>query len=469
MNIDAPHRSQAKVLIVEDDYAMRALLVEEVTAAGFSVLDAASGSSALQTITKQSFDLVITDLRMPGIDGFDLIRDIKALPDSPHIIMVTAFGSIETAIRAVKLGAYDYITKPFEIEELILIADKALEERYLRKKVERLQEEVETKYSFHTIIGESENFKQTITLTKRLAPTAVSVLLTGESGTGKELLARALHYHSTRAHKPFVAVNLGAIPANLIESELFGHTKGAFTDATSDRRGMFGEAHEGTLFLDEIGELPVSMQATLLRVLQEKEIRPLGASTYQTVDVRIIAATNRDLVQQMATGEFREDLYYRINVVEIGVPPLRKRQKDILLLSEHFLRERTKTDSVQKTNLDKLFTLSKSAKQCLLQYSWPGNVRELENAITHAATLTTSDEIQPEDFPDHIRNKTTKNTILQHANGSHLTLAELERAYIHMVLADEGGHKTNTAKRLGLDRKTLYRKLEEYAKNTQEP
>jgi DNA-binding NtrC family response regulator len=452
-------RRQGSVLIVEDDDAMRELLVEEMGEAGFQVQAAADGRTAVQRVRAQSIDLVITDLRMPEIDGFDLIRDIKALPVSPHIIMITAFGSIETAIRAVKLGAYDYITKPFDVEELLLLADKALGERSLRQQVARLQREVERQHRFDNVVATSEAMQGVLSLVTRVAASSVSVLITGESGTGKELIARAIHYNSPRASQPFVPVNLAAIPDTLIESELFGHKRGAFTDARNDRDGLFAEAHLGTIFLDEIGELALGLQAKLLRVLQEQEIRPLGATRTQKVDVRVIAATNRDLEEMLSEGLFREDLYYRLNVIQIDLPPLRQRPEDILPLASHFLRA-----AADKLEPGRQFRLGAEAQRTLLSYPWPGNVRELQNAIERALALCDGEQIELDDLPNHVRERRSSD-FLSAAVTRKMTLAELEREYIERVLAEEGGNKTRAAQRLGLDRKTLYRKLEDYARS----
>src|SRR5262245_37831497 len=316
---------------------MRDLLCEELADAGYLVRSAPGGQIGLEMARAERVDLIITDLRMPDLDGFDLIRDVMALPDPPHVVMVTAFGSIETAIRAVKLGAYDYITKPFEIDELLLVADKALGERGLRRQVARLQREVEEQYGLTNIVARSEAMREVLALVRRIASSTASVLITGESGTGKELVARAIHYNSPRTRGPFVAVNLAAVPETLIESELFGHKKGAFTDARADRAGRFVAADGGSSFLDEIGELALPLQAKLLRVLQEHEIRPLGATRTQRIDVRVVAATNRNLEGMLVEGTFREDLYYRLNVIQLDLPPLRGRPEDVLPLAEHFL------------------------------------------------------------------------------------------------------------------------------------
>jgi two-component system response regulator PilR (NtrC family)/two-component system response regulator HydG len=448
-------RQNATVLVVEDDDAMRDLLVEELSEAGYHVLEAGGGRSGIQVVREQEVDLVITDLRMPDLDGFDLIRDIKATPSSPHIVMITAFGSIETAIKAVKLGAYDYITKPFELEELVLVADKALGVRSLTKRVERLQREVEGRYKFDQIVGPSQEMQDVLSLIERISASEVSVLISGESGTGKELVAKAIHYNSPRADQPFVAVNLAAVPEGLVESELFGHVRGAFTDARTDRKGLFAEANGGTLFLDELGEMPLGLQPKLLRVLQEHEIRPVGASKTQRVDVRVVAATNRDLEDMMSQSAFREDLYYRLNVVQIDIPSLRQRPDDVLPLVEHFL------STSAERNRGRRVTVSREAQKALLSYSWPGNVRELQNIIERGVALCRGDCINLDDLPSQVRDQ-KNDDFLTTALARKMSLAELEKEYILKVLADEGGNKTKTAKRLGLDRKTLYRKLEEY-------
>ncbi len=448
----------ASILIVEDDAAMRDLLTEELGDAGFEVEAAAGASAGLETARTNRFDLIITDLRMPEMDGFDLIRGVMALPEPPHVVMITAFGSIETAIRAVKLGAYDYITKPFEIEELLLVADKALGERALRTRVERLQREVEENFGLGNIIAKSQSMRDVVSLVQRIAASNASVLVTGESGTGKELIARAIHYNSTRRAGPFVGVNLAAVPEGLIESELFGHKRGAFTDARNDRPGLFVEADAGTIFLDEIGELALPLQAKLLRVLQEHEVRPLGATRNTRVDVRVVAATNKNLEAMLADGSFREDLYYRLNVIHLDLPALRSRPEDIIPLAEHLLIQLG-----TKHNPPRSMRLSPEAQHLLLAYHWPGNVRELTNVLERGMALCQGELIADDDLPPHVRERQPAD-FLGTAVARRMSLAELEREFIEAVLADEGGNKTRTAQRLGLDRKTLYRKLDEYAK-----
>ena len=448
----------ATVLVVEDDDAMRELLVEELGDAGYRVRAAPGGHQGLELARSERMDLVITDLRMPDLDGFDLIRDVGALPDPPHIVMITAFGSIETAIKAVKLGAYDYITKPFELEELLLLVEKTLAERTLRRQVARLQREVERQFGFENVIARSEAMKEVLGLVGRIATSTASVLITGESGTGKELIARAIHYNSPRTKAPFVAVNLAAVPETLIESELFGHKRGAFTDARTDRIGLFAEADTGSIFLDEIGELALPLQAKLLRVLQEHELRPLGSTKTQRIDVRVIAATNRNLESMLADGSFREDLYYRLNVIQVDLPPLRSRPEDVIPLAEHFL-----AGVGQRQDPPRRFRIAPEAQQLLLAYAWPGNVRELHNVLERGVALARGDELRADDLPGHVRER-KPGDFLAAAVARRMTMADLEREYIERVLEDEGGNKTRAAQRLGLDRKTLYRKLDEYAR-----
>ncbi|MBX3161648.1 MAG: sigma-54-dependent Fis family transcriptional regulator [Deltaproteobacteria bacterium] len=453
----APERGS--ILVVEDDAAMRDLLTEELADAGYAVESTGGASVGLELSRANRFDLIITDLRMPEMDGFDLIRGVMALPDPPHVVMITAFGSIETAIRAVKLGAYDYITKPFEIEELLLAADKALGERQLRTKVARLQREVEERFGLGNIIAKSQSMRDVVGLVQRIATSTASVLVTGESGTGKELVARAIHYNSTRAKGPFVGVNLAAVPEGLIESELFGHKKGAFTDARTDKPGLFVEADGGTIFLDEIGELALPLQAKLLRVLQDYEVRPLGATKNQRVDVRVVAATNKNLEAMLADGSFREDLYYRLNVIHLDLPPLRSRPEDIVPLAEHILATLGARQAPPRR-----MRLSPEAQQILLAYHWPGNVRELMNVLERGIALCQGELIADDDLPQAVREKRPVD-FLGAAVARRMTLAELEREFIERVLDDEAGNKTRAAQRLGLDRKTLYRKLDEYARS----
>jgi DNA-binding NtrC family response regulator len=443
------------VLVVEDDTAMRELLVETLADEGYHTLAAAGGRDGVLQVRGGGVDLVVTDLRMPDLDGLDMIRELRTLPSPPDVITITAFGTIDTAIKAMKLGAFDYITKPFEIEQLLIAVERALRDRQLRHEVARLREEVEGKYRFENIIGRSAAMQEVFSLIRRVADTGVTVMITGESGTGKELVARALHFNSSRASQAFMAVNCAAIPDTLLESELFGYRRGAFTDARQDRAGLLLEANGGTVFLDEIAELSPQLQAKLLRVLQEREVRPLGSSQAVPIDVRFISATNRHLEQLLHDGHFREDLYYRLNVVQIAIPPLRERPEDVLPLISHLLAHaslRAKKEVVG---------IAPRAAKVLAAHTWPGNVRELENVIERAVALTQSRELDVADLPPALLERRHPDVVAD-AAARQLTLSDLEREYILQVLAEEDGNKTRAAQRLGLDRKTLYRKLEEY-------
>src|SRR5690242_17323570 len=393
--MDRADRSRTQLLVVDDDAAMRDFLSESLVDEGYRVDVAAGGRAGIDRVRQGGVDLVVSDVKMPDMDGLDMLAEIRAPASTPgqegaaapHVVVITAFGSIETAKRALKLGAHDYITKPFEIDDLLVAVEKALDERTLRREVARLRKEVARPYRFENIIGKSAPMQDVFALIRRLSGSSANVLITGESGTGKELVARALHFNSPRAKKPFVAVNCAAIPDTLLESELFGYKRGAFTDARVDRPGMFLEADGGTIFLDEIGDLTPALQAKLLRVLQEKEVRPLGAAWPEKVDVRVLSATNRDLAQRMREGAFREDLFYRLNVIEVMLPPLRDRAEDVLPLAEHFLVE-----AAARTGKP-IHGFSQPALKILLAYPWPGNVRELENVIERAVALAEGEQL----------------------------------------------------------------------------
>jgi DNA-binding NtrC family response regulator len=453
---------RASVLVVEDDAAMREMLREALDDEGYIVETAAGGRAGVERVKRGGVDLVVSDVKMPDLDGIDMLREMKAVTPSPYVITITAFGSIDTAIRAVKLGAFDYITKPFEVEQLLLAVEKALSERELRSEVARLRDEVQRSYGWGNMIGRSPAMQEVFGLIRRVSASVLSVLITGESGTGKELVAKSIHWNSPRKGRPFVPINCAAIPDTLLESELFGYKRGAFTDARTDRAGLFVEADGGTIFLDEIAELSPAVQAKLLRVLQEREIRPLGAARAERVDVRIIAATNKDLEARRKAGTFREDLYYRLNGIHVHLPSLRDRAEDILALSEHFLGQ-----SASRAGKE-IRGFHEAARKVLLGYGWPGNVRELENAVERAVALAETGVVRVEDLPAALRERRSTDSggdadTLNGALARGLTLDELEREYIQRVVVAEGGNKTRAAQRLGLDRKTLYRKLEEYA------
>jgi DNA-binding NtrC family response regulator len=443
-----------KVLVVDDDLEMCGLLSDVLKGEDFSVTAIHDSLEASKILKKEKFDIVITDLKMKGLKGLDLLEEARQVAPMMPVIIITAFGTIESAIKAMKMGAYDYITKPFQMDELLLTVRKALETHLLKKEVIRLRKEVESRYHFHQLIGKSLSMQKIYGLIERISDSSSNVLITGESGTGKELVAKAIHYNGVRKEGPFVAINCAAIPETLLESELFGYKKGAFTDAKSDKKGLIFEANEGTLFLDEITEMPLTLQAKLLRVIEEREVRPLGDTNSYPIDVRIISSSNRNIKSTIQEGRFREDLYYRLNVIDIQLPPLRERKEDIPLLIQHFI---TKFSNEFKKNIS---GVSKDALKLLLNYSWPGNVRELENVIQRAITLSQHDTILPEDLPPSMLQETDKN-VLEKAVQEKYTINQLEKEYIRRILVEVGGNKSKAAEILGLDRKTLYRKLEE--------
>lgn len=451
-------RARTTILVVDDDADMRAWVKEDLENEGFTVVTAQGGREGVERVRRGGIELVVSDVKMPDLDGLDLLREIREITPTPFVIIVTGFGSIDTAIRAVKLGANDYITKPFKIDQLLISIDKALAERELRTEVTRLREEVSRRDRLENIIGRSPAMQEIFALIRRVSTSHTNILITGESGTGKELVARAIHAKSPRSRRPFVAMNCAAIPENLLESELFGYARGAHSTARTDHPGLFTEANGGTIFLDEVAELPLVLQPKLLRVLQDGEVRALGSNRTERVDTRIIAATNRDLERQLKIGEFREDLFYRLNVIQINLPPLRARLDDILLLADHFL------DRARERAQKQVRGWEESTKKLLLAYHWPGNVRELENVVERAVALTERERIGPEDLPRPLHEKPSYDRLAA-AVAQGMTLEQLEREFIERILVIEGGNKTRAALRLGLDRKTLYRKLEEYADN----
>jgi DNA-binding NtrC family response regulator len=443
-----------KVLVVDDDLEMCALLSDLLTEEGFSVTTSGDSSEASKILKREEFDVLVTDLKMRGLKGLDLLEETKKVTPLTPVIIITAFGTVESAIKAMKMGAYDYVTKPFQMDELLLTVKKALENRLLKKEVTRLKREVEARYHFHHLIGKSPSMQKIYDLIERISDTSSNVLITGESGTGKELVAKAIHYNGMRKDGPFIAVNCAAIPEGLLESELFGYKKGAFTDAKSDKRGLILEANEGALFLDEITEMPLVLQAKLLRVIEEKEVRPLGDTNPNSFNIRFICTSNRDFKSVIQQGRFREDLYYRLKVIDIELPPLRERREDIPLLAQHFIRKFS--DELKKS----VSGITEGALKILLNYAWPGNVRELENIIQRAITLSRDNMIHPEDLPSSLTQGTNED-ILEKGLKQRYTVDQLEKEYIKKVLLEAGGNKSKAAEILGLDRKTLYRKLDE--------
>jgi two-component system response regulator HydG len=447
--------TMGRILVVDDDLEMRALVKDVLEEQGHCVAVAEGGRDALKQLSEGPFGVVLTDLRMQGLQGLQLLTAVKETYPDVNVILMTAFGSVETAIEAMKQGAYDYLIKPVKNDELIRIANRAVREADLRRELHRLRREVLKEYSFHQILGKSKPMRDVFDLIRRVADSLTNVLITGESGTGKELVAKAIHYNSDRRDAPFVPVNCAAIPDLLLESELFGHIKGAFTDAKADKRGLFEEAQKGTLFLDELSELPLMLQAKLLRAIQEREIRRVGATRSMPVDVRIIAATNVNLAEAVKAKQFREDLYYRLNVIEVHLPPLRERKEDIPLLVEAFLRR------CGETGRKGIKGMTESALALLIDYQWPGNVRELENVIERAVTLTLQDKIVPEDLPPTIQGLRGDRHVIDEAAERTRSLGEVEQDYILRIMDKTGGNKYQAAQILGIDRKTLYRKLDE--------
>ncbi len=446
-----------KVLIVDDEQSMCELIEADLRLRDLEPHWFTSAAPAFDALSRADYDVVLTDLKMPGTDGIQFCSRIVAnRPDIPVVVM-TAFGSLETAIAAIRAGAYDFVTKPIEMELLAVILHRAVQHRQLEERIRFLGQALERTARFEELLGESAAMQRLYDELSRIADSEASVLLLGESGTGKEVAARAIHRRSRRAAKPFVAVNCAALPDALLESELFGHVKGSFTDARTDRKGLFVQAEGGTLLLDEIGEMPLPMQPKLLRALEENKVRPVGSEKEVPFDVRLLVATNRDLETAIEEGRFRQDLYFRINVLQLELPPLRSRGTDTLLLSQHFI------DVFAKRAGKKVLGMSETVAEKLLAYAWPGNVRELRNVIERAVALTRHDRLTVEDLPEKVREYRTSQVIVAGNDpGELVPLEEVERRYILHVLESTAQNRTLAARTLGLDRKTLYRKLRQY-------
>jgi DNA-binding NtrC family response regulator len=444
--------SPGLVLIVDDERSMRLTLSMLLRAEGLTVREAAGVAPAVGLLEQEPFDVVITDLRMEGEGGIDVLKTAKRVAPQTEVVMLTAFGSIGSAVEAVKLGAFDYLQKPFEPEELVLVVRKALERCALLRELDHLRATLEAELGLTKVVAKGPAMRRLFDLVARVAPSDATILIQGESGTGKELIARMIHARSLRALHPFVAVDCGTLPGPLLESELFGHVKGAFTGAVAAKKGLVEEAHGGTVFLDEIDVLPVSTQVKLHRVLQEHTIRRVGSTTPVTVDIRVLAATNRDLPTLVSQKEFREDLFYRLNGIVVAVPALRDRPEDIIPLAIHFLRTFAE-------RLGKAVTgIAPDAMERLLRHPWPGNVRELEKAMERAAVLTNSDRIQAADLPPAVAGPEDRPG--RHAR--HRSLAEVEKAHILAVCYEHQWNQARAAEELGISRTTLWRKLREY-------
>ena len=443
------------ILVVDDELEMRQLLQEVLEEEQYRVVLASDGKEALNRMQSEKFPVVVTDLRMKGMDGLGLLEHTVHKHPESNLIMMTAFGTVESAVEAMKQGAFDYLTKPIKSDELLVTVEKAMREALLRQEVQQLRQQVSREYAFDQILGKSKPMREIFDLIRRVADSQTNILITGESGTGKELVAKAIHFNSQRKTAPFVPVNCAAIPELLLESELFGHVRGAFTDAKSDKPGLFEEAQGGTLFLDEISEMPMMLQAKLSRAVQEREIRRVGATRSMPINVRLVVATNVNLSEEVKAKRFREDLYYRLNVIEIRLPSLRDRKEDIPLLVHGLLH---KSPTAQEKHIE---GVAESAMARLIDYPWPGNVRELENILERAATLTQGVKISLEDLPTNFREIKGDGQLIGDAVENLLPLDQLEKAYIRRVLEKLGGNKYQTAQVLGIDRKTLYRKLAE--------
>ena len=443
-----------KILIIDDDVSLRRVMEFTLHEAGYDVLTAETGTAGLELFRRENPVAVVTDIQMPGISGYEVLKTITQENSDCLVIMITAFGTVEQAVSAMKEGAFDYVTKPFSTDELVLVVERALSFRGLLKENVRLRQQLVDRVDFDHLVGISDSMQQVFAMVRRVAASEATVLIGGESGTGKELIARAIHNGSDRVDGPFVPVNCAAIPRELLESELFGHTKGSFTGAVKDRIGKFEMADGGTLFLDEIGEMPLDLQPKLLRALQEMEIEPVGAGVVRKVDVRVVAASNRDLEAAIGEQKFREDLYYRLSVIPIELPAVRFRQNDIPVLVRHFL---------DRFSPDTRIEISDDALDALNSYDWPGNVRELENAIEQMVILRHEDRIEVKDLPVKIRSeKVAGKSSVVNLSAEGYPLAELEKEAVLQALQMSGWNQTRAAELLCIPRHTLLYRLEKY-------
>ncbi|MET0625909.1 MAG: sigma-54 dependent transcriptional regulator [Pyrinomonadaceae bacterium] len=447
--------TQPLILVAEDEDLMRAIISRLLEEAGYRVAAVASAEEALEAFAAEDVSVTLTDIRMAGMDGLELLDRVKDIDPEALVVVMTAYSSVDSAVAALRKGAYDYVTKPFVNEDLLQSVKNALRQRELFRENRALRRELDRRYSFSEIIGTSESLQRVFRLVEKVAATNTNILVYGESGTGKELVARAIHHNSPRADRPFVAINCGALPETLLESELFGHTKGAFTGATQARAGLFRSAEGGTVFLDEIGEISQALQVRLLRAVQEHEVTPLGSNAPARFDARIICATNRDLEREVSEGRFREDLFYRLNVIVFHLPPLRERREDIPLLARHFVK-RTAREQGQDEK-----PIRPAAMTALINYNWPGNVRELQNAIERAFTLS-GEALDAESLPPRVRDSAGPHPAVLDPDGLRPTLDDVERRYILDTLASVNHDKARAANILGIDLSTLYRKLKRY-------
>jgi DNA-binding NtrC family response regulator len=454
----------ATILIVDDERPIRRILSVLLAESHHRSMEAGSGEEALKVLAEAKPDLVLLDLRLPGMNGLETLGRMRAIDPELDVVMMTAHATIASAVEAIRLGAFDYVTKPFDNDDLLMTVERALEVRRLSSEVEALREELEVRYGFNEIVGISREIQTVFAMLAKVVRVDVTVLVTGESGTGKELVARAIHRRSARTNGPFVAVNCSAIPQTLVESEFFGHEKGAFTDARESRPGKFEQADQGTLFLDEVGDLALEAQAKLLRALQERQIQRVGGRASRPVDVRVVAATNKDLEAEVAAGRFREDLYWRLNVIHVRLPPLRERRADLPLLIDHLV------DRFNRELGLAVEGITPEARQVLCRYEWPGNVRELENTICRAMILCEGNVLGLTDLPGRVRGEAEGGGAGPRSDLARLTLAEavveaterLEKMMIVGRLAEHRGSRTATAESLGVSRKTLFNKMRQY-------
>jgi two-component system response regulator HydG len=449
-------REKARILVADDEESHRIMLRAVLQEEGYEVAEAADGPEAIRAVEQEPFDLILLDLRMPSMNGIEALMEVRKISPYVPVLMMTAYASVKTAVDAMKTGAFEYLIKPLDIDELKVLIEKALEHYHLREENLALKERLGDRFDFSKMIGKSPKMVELFDLLAQVAPTDATVLILGESGTGKELVANALHHNSPRASQPFIKVSCAALPETLLESELFGHEKGAFTGAVARKEGRFWAAHRGSIFLDEVGEMNATTQTKLLRVLQEKEFEPLGSTRTLKVNVRVIAATHKDLEKEVREGRFREDLFYRLNVVPVSIPPLRERKEDLPSLAAHFL------SLYGEKNRKELKEISPKALDLLIRHDWPGNIRELENCIERAVIVARGEMIAPADLPPQIQALSSGKEDLGVRFPSGISLQDAEKALIIKTLEDTGGNRSRAAEILGINRRTLQIKLKEY-------
>lgn len=445
------------VLIIDDEDAQRDILTGYLKKKGFTIYSASSGNEGIRAVQNNMIDIVLSDFKMPDKTGIEVLEEVKKINPEISFVILTAYGTVENAVKAMRLGAFDYIAKPVDLDELDLMLGKIIENKNLHSEIDLLKSQLQEKFKIESFISQSPKMEEALSLASRAADSKATILITGESGTGKEVLAKSIHYLSSRKNKPFIAVNIPALPETLLESELFGHEKGAFTGAEKAKKGRFELADKGTIFLDEIGDIPTNLQVKLLRVLQEHQIEKLGSTEIIDIDVRIIAATHQNLEAKIKDGTFRDDLYYRLNIVSIHIPPLRERKEDIIPLTEYF------ADKYSKENNKPKLELSKEAIDLMMKYSFPGNVRELENIIERAVVLSRSNLITANDLPNVVRGYTAEKDSMELGKGSLIEQVEaLEKKLIYDALREADGNQSSAGRMLGITERNLRYKMQKY-------